>query len=412
MSRATLYALPLAFLGALFLYPLASILRLSLGGAGEGVAVLLSDRYYLQVLWFSAWQAALSTVLTLALGLPAAYAFARYSFPGKALLRAIATVPFVLPTTVAAAAFAALLGPRGLLNEWLQASLGLSRPPVQALGTLGAVLLGHAFFNYSVVLRIVGGFWATLDQRLEQAAATLGGSRRQVFLHITLPLALPAVGAAALLVFIFCFGSFGVVLLLGGPRFATVEVEIYRQTAQLLRLDVAAALALVQVAATLAMTLAYTRIQARASAPLERRAAASVATPPRTWAARAFVTANIAVLLLLVGAPLLALAVRSITSLGPEGGFTLEHYRALGENRRGSFFFVPPARAVLNSLGFAAAATALALVVGVPAAYLLASRTPASPARAARRGRPRITRLANTLLDVLFTLPLGVSAVT
>lgn len=409
--RTLIYTIPLAFLGFFFLYPLLSILRLAGGG---GLATVLPEPYYLQVIWFSAWQAALSTLLTLAAGLPAAYVFARFRFPGRTLLRALATAPFVLPTPVVAAAFTALLGPRGLVNEWLQALLGLERPPLQVLNTLGAILLGHVFYNYSVVLRIVGGFWGTLDPQLEQAAAVLGADRRKTLLAVTLPLLLPAIGAAALLVFIFTFGSFGIVLLLGGPRFATVEVEIYRQTAQLLRLDVAAALSLVQIAVTLLATLAYTRIQARVAAPLERRGQPR-ASPPRSWPARALVAANIAVLLALIGAPLAALALRSVTALGPgeEGELTLSYYWLLGENRRGSFFFVPPAQAIANSLLFALAATALALLVGVPAAYLLASRQrPAANNRRSATPLQTARRWFLRLLDPLFTLPLGVSAVT
>jgi thiamine transport system permease protein len=423
--RSLIYALPLAFLGAFFLYPLASILRLSLSGAGQasGLALIATDPYYLEVLWFSAWQAALSTLLTLALGVPAAYVFARYRFPGQALLRAVATVPFVLPTTVVAAAFTALLGPRGLVNETLQDLLGLARPPVQALNTLGAILLGHVFYNYSIVLRIVGSFWATLDTRLEQAAAVLGADRRRVFLSVTLPLLLPAIGAAALLVFIFTFGSFGIVLLLGGPRYATVEVEIYRQTTQLLRLEVAAALSLVQVAVTLLMTLAYTRLQARGAAPLERRGGTEPVRPG-SWPARLLVGANVTALLLLIGAPLGALALRSVTALGPgdDGGLTLAYYRLLGENRRGSYFFVPPAQAIVNSLLFGLAATGLALLVGVPAAYLLARRrSPGDPRPTNHTSGwaigmgplpQRMRRALLGLVDPLFTLPLGVSAVT
>jgi thiamine transport system permease protein len=88
---------------------------------------------------------------------------------------------------------------------------------------------------------------------------------------VTLPLLLPALGAAGLLTFIFCFTSFGVVLILGGPRFATLEVEIYRQTVDLTNLTGAAALALIQLLCTLALTLTYTRLQAKLSRPLELR---------------------------------------------------------------------------------------------------------------------------------------------
>lgn len=402
--RLLLYSLPLIFLALFFLYPLAAILRLSfaetVGGAGWGA--LVADSYYLRVLWFSAWQAGISTLLTLALGLPAAYVFARYEFRGKSLLRAVATIPFVMPTVVVAAAFMALLGPNGLLNAALQSLLGLDAPPIQILNTLPMILLAHVFYNYTLALRIVGGFWSALDPRIEQAAATLGASRARVFREITLPLLLPAIGAAALLIFIFCFASFGVVLILGGPRFATVEVEIYRQTAQLLHLDIAAALALVQMVTTLIMTLVYTRIQARSAVPLDVRARAANARPVRGARARLLVGANIAVLLALLGAPLLALALRSVAAPGGAAP-TLDYYRLLSQNATRSLFFVPPLTAIRNSLLFALAATALALLVGVPASYLLARRSPA---------RGGVASAAGGLLDGLFMLPLGTSAVT
>jgi thiamine transport system permease protein len=429
--RLIIYTVPLLFLTLFFLYPLATILRLSFGGdptlssGGAGLQVLIADSYYLGVVWFSTWQALLSTALTLAIGLPAAYVFARYEFRGKTLLRAIATVPFVMPTVVVAAAFKALLGPRDLLNTALQSLLGLQGPPVQLDQTLALVLLAHVFYNYSVVLRIVGGFWSTLDTRLEQAAAVLGAGRLRAFREITLPLLTPAIGAAALLIFIFTFSSFGVIRILGGPRFATVEVEIYRLTADLPRLDVAAALSLIQMAATLLMTIMYTRLQERAAVPLDLRGRAANAHRPRAWRERLLVRTNIAFLLLLLGTPLLALALRSVISFGNATiEPTLDYYWLLGQNPTRSFFFVPPLRAILNTLRFALAATALALLVGVPAAYLLARRQE-SGARSqmvneykgvsARRERFWLLNSASwlpRLLDPLFMLPLGTSAVT
>ncbi len=398
MTPRLILALPLLFIGGFFLYPLATILRLSFAESG-GLGALASDSYYLRVIWFSTWQAALSTFLTLAAGLPGAYVFARYHFPGKSLLRAIATVPFVLPTVVVAVAFAALLGPRGLLNTLLQSISGASQPPITIIGTLGAVLLAHVFYNYSVVLRIVGGFWSTLDPRVEQAAAVLGASRWQVFREVTLPLLMPAIGAAALLTFMFTFSSFGILLILGGQRFATLEVEIYRETAQLLRLDLAAALALVQMLVTLLLTLAYTRLQARTTVPLDQRARAANALPPRSSAAWLFIGATVALIAVLHAAPLIALALRSVTD--SEGALSLAYYRELGINRNRSFFFVSPLVAIRNSLLFASATTVLAISLGVPAAYLLAR----APARGPRRA-------ALTALDALFMLPLGTSAVT
>jgi thiamine transport system permease protein len=415
--RFVFYILPLAFLALFFLYPLAAILRLSFGGqvagvpSGAGLAALASDSYYLQVIWFSTWQAGLSTLLTLLLALPAAYVFARYDFPGKTLLRAIATVPFVMPTVVVAAAFTALLGSRGLLNTTLQSLLGLSQPPIQIERTLTMILLAHVFYNYTVVLRIVGGFWSTLDTRLEQAATVLGASRVRAFREVTLPLLLPAIGAAALLIFIFTFLSFGVVLLLGGPAFATVEVEIYRQTAQFLKLDVAAALSLVQMLATLVMTLVYTRLQARGAVPLELRARTANTRRAHSWRARLLVGATIVALLLLLGTPLLALALRSAS--GADGRPTLSYYALLSQNRTGSAFFVPPLVAIRNSLLFALAAMLLALLVGVPAAYLLSMQNAKFGMQKDAIRQPFcILHFAFRLLDPLFMLPLGTSAVT
>lgn len=397
------------FLGLFFFYPLLAIVRLSFADGLAGLLETLGARYYWRVLAFTAGQAALSTALTLAVGLPGAYVFARYEFPGKALLRAVAGVPFVMPTVVVAVALGALLGPRGLINQGLQATFGLATPPIRLSG-LQAVLLAHIFYNYTVVLRLVGGFWANLDPRLEEAAAVLGASRLRALLRVTLPLLAPALGAAALLIFIFTFTSFGVMVILGGPRLATLEVEIYRQTAQLLRLDVAATLALIQLVCTLGLSFAYTRLAARATTPLELQPRSHTARPPRTPRERLLVGATVLLITLLLGAPLAALALRSVLAPGPGAPrFTLAAYLALDQNLTGSAFFVPPTVAIANSLRIAATTTLLALSIGIPAAYLLARRTapPGAPPDARRRGTAGVA-----LLDALFMLPLGTSAVT
>ncbi|HMQ34664.1 MAG TPA: iron ABC transporter permease [Chloroflexaceae bacterium] len=407
---SVVFLLPIVFLALFFFYPLWAILRLSFADGVGGLLVALAEPYYWRVLGFTAWQATLSTALTLAVGLPGAYVFARYDFPGKSLLRALAGVPFVMPTVVVAAAFGALLGPRGLVPQALEALLGPGFTAPRLTGGLGIVLLAHVFYNYTVVLRLVGGFWANLDPRLEQAAAMLGAPRWRAALTVTLPLLLPAVGAAALLVFIFTFTSFGVIVILGGPRLATLEVEIYRQTAQLLRLDVAATLALVQAACTLLLSLAYTRLAARSAVPLDLQPRGATARRPRGPAARLFLGANILLIALLLGAPLAALALRSV--LAPPGEWpplTLAAYAALGENRTGSAFFVPPTTAIANSLRIAASTTLLALLIGLPAAYMLA-RSGKGAARSERTSS--FVLHPASLLDALFMLPLGTSAVT
>ena len=398
-------ALPLLFLAVFLCYPLATIGALSAApsavSGGELVATLLRPAIYAETVVLSAVQAGASTLLTLALGLPAAYAFARYRFRGDRLLRALAGVPFVMPAVVVAAAFAALLGPRGLANTALQGLLGLDQPPIQLLGTLPMILIAHAFYNVSVVIRIVGGFWSAIDPRLESAAATLGASRWQTLWRVTLPLALPAIGSAAALVFLFTFGSFGVVLLLGNARWATLEVEIYRQTAQLLRLDVAAALALIQMLATVALGLVNNRLQARTAAPLAMRPASDTRAAPRGPGPRALAGFAAAVSLLLCGLPLAALVAGSLPldgGLDPANLF--RYFIALERNPRGAAFFVPPLEAIRNSVAAATATAGLALALGLPLAVAMTSV------------RRRRSAVAPAALDTLLLLPLGTSAVT
>ena len=266
-----LWLAPLAFLALFYFYPLGSILQLSLDSAQDGWASALLETltspYTLRLLGFTIGQAVLSTLLTLAFGLPGAYLLARYQFRGKALLQALAGIPFVMPTLVVGAAFNALLGARGWVNAGLMTLLDLPQPPIQFTNTLVAILVAHVFYNTSIVLRMVGDFWSHLDPRLGQAAQLLGASPWQALRRVTLPLLAPAITAAALLVFIFDFTSFGVILVLGGPRFATLEVEIYYQAINLFNLPTAATLSILQIGCTLALTIIYSRLSARLARP-------------------------------------------------------------------------------------------------------------------------------------------------
>lgn len=386
---------PLLFLAIFFIYPLLNILGVSLAPQGQfdlsGFTRLITTNYYLNTLAFTLVQAVLSTLLTLALALPSAYVFTRYAFPGKSLFLSLATLPFVLPTVVVAAAFTSLIGPRGLLNTFLVSTFNLATPPIQLDRTLTIILIVHVFYNYAVALRMITGFWANQNPRIEQAARVLGASGWRLWWHIRLPILRPAITAAGILVFSFTFTSFGVVLLLGGPRFATLEVEIYRQAVNLFNLPVAAALSLVQILFMFALMLFYTRLQRRLST--EITSVANVAVHPATRRDKLAVAINLLLMSLLLFTPLLSLIAASFSG---DQGLSLQFYQQLGRNPRGSILFVPPIQAVGNSLIFALLTTLLALALGLMAAYLLSGR---------------VSRWSN-LLDPLFMLPLATSAVT
>jgi thiamine transport system permease protein len=403
-----IFLLPAAFFLILFyFYPLSAIFIESFSRADNVLAPLaavFTSPALLKVFGFTVYQAVVSTLATLAVGLPGAYLLARYRFPGQGLLRALTTVPFVLPTLVVAAGFNALLGPRGWINLGLMALFHLNAPPFQFVNTFGAIIVAHVFYNTTIVLRVVGDFWSRLDPRLGYAARVLGASRWQTFREVTLPLLAPAIAAAALLVFIFDFTSFGVILVLGGPRFATLEVEIYRQTIALFNLPVAAVLALAQLLGTFGLTLAYARLSARLTVPLSLKPQSLTRRPLYTWRLRLGAGLIIAGLVTLLVLPLAALALRSVARLEPERGqttptqpgLTLAYYRELSINRRNSLFYVPPTAAIGNSLVIAGATVLLSLTLGLPAAWASAG--------------PR--RRLGSVLDALLMLPLGTSSVT
>jgi thiamine transport system permease protein len=391
--RLLLWLIPLAFLIVAFFYPLSRIFALTLDPqALTSQNLLLVSR----VLLFTFYQATLSTLFTLLLGLPSAYLFARYDFRGKSILRALTAVPFMLPTVVVAAGFSALLGPRGLIQTLFPF---FSFPFV---GTLTAILIAHVFYNTTIIIRVVGNALSSLDPKLEAAARSLGADTFRVWWNVILPILRPSILAASLLVFLFDFTSFGVILLLGGSQFATLEVEIYLRVLRLPNLPLAALLSIIQLVCTLLISLLYTRVVTRSTIQTTPRSAASNIRKLKTLREKIIITSFALLLTSFFLLPLSALPFRSLFRLeadrGQRGevqyGFTADYYTELFVNRRGSVFYVPPIQATANSLGYATGTVILSLVLGFPAALALAKPT-------------RLERV----LDPLIMLPLGSSAV-
>jgi thiamine transport system permease protein len=392
-TRFFIWLFPLTFLIVFFFYPLSRILALTLD-----TSALTSEnlRIVYSALSFTFYQATLSTLLTLLLGLPSAYLFARYEFRGKSLLRALTAVPFMLPTVVVAAGFNALLGPRGLIPSLFPFI------SFNFIGTLTAILIAHVFYNTTIIIRVLGNALSSLDPKLEQAARSLGADSPHVWWDITLPLLRPSLLAASLLVFLFDFTSFGVILLLGGPKFSTFEVEIYLRVLKLPDLPLAGLLSVIQLICTLIFSILYSRIMTRTTVQSTPRSARSNIRKPKTLRERIFVTAFILLLSSFFLLPLSALPFRSLFRIeadrGQRGeiqyGFTTDYYEELFINRRGSVFYVPPIQAIVNSMAYAGATVVLSLLLGFPAALALAKPT-------------RVERI----LDPLIMLPLGSSAV-
>ena len=209
---AGLVAVPVAFLVVFYAWPFAELLARGL--RPSAIADTLGRSSTWRVAWFTLWQALASTAATIVIGLAPAYVIARFAFVGRRLLNALLAAVFVLPTVVMGAAVLALL-PDG----WERG--------------VGPILLAHVIFNLAVVVRTVGAVWDHLPPDLEAAAATLGASPWRAFREVTLPLLRPAILAAASIVFVFTFTSFGVIRVLGEAGTATIEVEVWRQATQI-----------------------------------------------------------------------------------------------------------------------------------------------------------------------------------
>ncbi|WP_232679613.1 iron ABC transporter permease [Nocardioides sp. R-C-SC26] len=381
-----LSALPLAVLTVFFLLPLGGMLARGLWPDGElaprAVLDVLSRPRVGRVVWFTAWSSAVATAIAVAVGLPVAYVLYRLRFRGRAVLRAAVLVPFVMPTVVVGVAFRQLLRDGGPLG-----ALGLDHTPV-------AVIAGLVFFNVAVVVRTVGAAWEGLDSRPAEAAAALGATPWQVFRTVTLPTLRPAVVAAASVVFLFCATAFGVVLILGGVRYASVETEIYLLTTVIRDLPGAAALSLVQLAAVTVLLVVAGRTRRVADPTVTRH----VADPRRPGRADAPQLVVMTVFAAFLSAPIGALVVQS---LRVDGAWSLGHYRALGTTGSEGALVVPATQALANSLQTAIDATWIALLLGLLVSIVVT-----------RRSRSRTERHVRSVLDAVFMLPLGVSAVT
>ena len=394
-SRLLIWLAPILFLGIFFFYPLTKILTLTLDFSTLANRENLLITYH--SLLFTFYQATLSTILTFLLGIPSAILFSRFDFRGKSILRALTAVPFMLPTVVVAAAFNSLIGSRGLFSFIFPLSSNFTNSPTFYFLL---ILTAHVFYNTTIIIRIVGNALSRLDPKLEQSARVLGADSFQAWRRIILPLLRPSLLAAALLVFMFDFTSFGVILLLGGSNFSTLEVEIYIRALKLPNLNLAALLSVIQLAFTLIFSVLYTRIISQVNTQTAPRF--SAAKPAKTIKEKIFVASLCLLLSAFFLLPLLSLPIRSLTRLeadrGQRGevqyGFTTDYYKELFINRRGSLFYVPPIQAAANSLGYAGVTVLLSLALGYPAAYALA----------------KPTRLEK-FLDPFIMLPLGASAV-
>ncbi len=367
--------MPLLFVGLVFYLPVTQVSLL--GVSGDWLSRLVEPKT-VELVWFTIWQAILSMVFTVIIAIPGAYLLYRRSFPGQQLVRALITVPFVLPSIVVAVGFTVFRS----VHEFYQ-GLGLTFLANQVYWIIAA----HVFVNYSIAVKTIGGVWATMDTDIESAAELDGAGRLRTLLLISLPQLKPGIYSASALIFLFSATSFGVVLVLGGGQVQTIETAIFFAATQRLDLELASALVLVQTLITALAFLVGTKL-AKGSFRLEQVFEGS--RRPKVDRRDSLALAiSVAVWVGLLAMPLILVLVRAFDV---RGSFGFDNFVNLGTRGARDLLNITFIDAAVNSLRNMAVAALIAFVLGTLISWLL-------------------IRTRFRLLDFVFLLPLGVSSV-
>jgi len=392
MRTKLILSFPITFLIIFFYLPIISIIHEGLWDNGltlKYLKAVLSNSYHRGIIFFTIGQALASTLLTLALGLPGAYIFAKYDFPGKSFVKAILTVPFVMPSIMVALGFILLFGKQGFFTQLIGRDLGI-------LYSWKAILIAHAFYNFPVVVRMVSSLWQRINPHYEEVAMSLGARGFTLFRKVTLPMLLPGIFASSMLTFIFCFLSFSIPLILGGYRYATIEVDIFTSIMTLLDFKIGSALAIIQLTLSFVFMYIYIKSLDMYAKAEEQR----VFRRPQKLTLRELIGLKglligiySVIVFVFIISPLLAVLYDSLIF---QGRFSLEWYRRVFSAEYNPIFGANTLIAIKNSLLFGFSAVLLSTTVALIIAYAL----------------HRWQFKGKNIFEALVMLPLGSSAIT
>ena len=354
-----LFIVPFLLLAFFFYVPVITVFIT--GFSRDELKAVLADSYCRSICLFSLKQGALSTLFSAAIGFPGAYILARYTFRGKGFLKALITVPYVLPPIAAVLGIVLLIGNNGIINRALMALSGAKQPPLHLLYSLKAILIAHTFYNIPLFIRFVYPVWEKIPASLYEAGRSLGALRWRLFRTVTCPWLLCSVIAACALIFVLCFMSFSIVLVLGGgPQFSTMEVEIYKLARTTSQITKACALGALESLITLLFISVYTAAghqQSSCSVPVGKHGT----VPQKKLSLHNFIAfLYIIFLVLYVAMPMVTIALNSFTGKsgwGKAGGLTLNWYRAFSQ----PVMYNP----VLNTLFIAVSTVICAIVLSL-----------------------------------------------
>ncbi|MFW9967850.1 MAG: ABC transporter permease [Candidatus Thorarchaeota archaeon] len=390
LIRWVAIASPLVLLAIFLVYPVVAVLFDGLVfGPGTSFIDVISSMVTQTVLSFTFAQAIISTILVVVIGLPGAFLLARLRMRGKSLLRASLIVPFVLPPIVVVVGFLRVFGEYGILDSVLMTMTGASESILNLANGVVGIVLAHTFYNIPLVIVMVSSALERLDPEIEETSEILGATTLQKFRYIILPHIRASLLAASVLTFLFCFMSFPIVLALGEGRYMTLEVRIWNAF-RTFDFGEASSLAVIQILITLALAYSYIKLGRIEEGSGRTATIKTLAFDEISLKWKACTIGYLVLFVVLVAGPIIAIAQAAVYNPF-SSQYTLEGFTNLLDPSTGGGFLP-----LVNSLLYAVLATLLAVVLGIPLAYLHRTR---------QKGLP-------TLASAMTLLPLGVSAIT
>ncbi len=388
----------------IFLVPLINTLTQAFVKDGDFTLSFIKEaftsQYTRQILSFTINQALVSTLICLLIGLPGAYLLSNYEIKSKKLILGICSIPFVLPSILVILGFVSFYGNNGVLNQLLMKIFNLDEAPLKILYSYKAIILAHSFYNFPVILLLVTTYWDNLDPKLESSSYVFGASRVQTFFNVTLRRLLPSILSSSLLVFLFCFTSFSIILVLGGgPKYTTMEVEIYRQARINMNINAAASYSIVSIIFCILLLLLYLSSQKWLSS------SESIVNDsyykqkkPTSKGGKIASLIYFFMAIIFVLAPILSIIFKSLIGTVSRGGakvFTLKYYRQLFGMESSSGVMNDATPAIFSSLKIA---TIVALLI-IPIVLSLAIAT------------KRKNTFSSSLIELIAMLPIAISSV-
>jgi len=367
------------FYGVFYFFPVGNLLKY--GTEFTTIKEVFSSSSTWKVIWFTTWQALLSTFISLLIGIWIANVFTKFQFRGKQFLKALSIIPFVMPTVVVATAFISV-------NEFLR----LDGTMFTLQGSTFGIIIAHVFFNTAIVVRTVGSIWPLIDPESEMAARTLGSSTSSTFLRVTLPQLKASIFASGSLAFLFTFSSFGVILLLGGLEKATLETEIWRYATQRTDFKTAAVLGIIQLTIIIVMLALNSRSRRQGAAAPKSGGSSTQPSCANTHFLKFRLGTCVVFIAGFLGLPFALLVERSLST---NNGYSFLYYKQIFLESSERFSVFGTRQAILNSLLWATFAMIIATILGLLAAILLTHKS------------QKLSRSS----DVILLMPLGTSGV-